>query len=177
MTDRKHAASTAVSTDIQVALPRRLSDLRAESPAKGDLAMGWGRWVPIGLGIALTAALLAGASSIALQSPERDWAPEARAAAQQSILEGVPVGIDVQFADVEVRPTGKDGERWVCGSFAVRNEDGSLGPYRDFWVTVTKVPDAGAKFAEVRANRFGRDDFLDRNSALFGACFAREEVG
>ena len=142
--------------------------------------MGGGRWVLPGVGIALVAALLAAATSFALQSPERDWAPEARAAAQKSILDRAPDGDDVRFADVEVRRTGDDDddddERWVCGSFAVWDEEGSLGPFRDFWVTVARVPGTWADIREVRASGFGRDDFLDRNSARFRACFADDDT-
>ena len=142
--------------------------------------MGRGRWVLLGAGSALAAAVLAAATSLALQSPERDWGAEARAAAQRSVLESIsgraPDEDDVQFADVEVRRTGNDDERWVCGSFAVRDQEGSLGPFRDFWVTVARVPDTSADIREVRANEFGRDDFLDRTSAHFRACFADGEM-
>ena len=130
------------------------------------------RWAVPGAGAALGIALLAAATSLALQSPERDWGPEARAAAQQSILDRVPDGDDVQFADVEVRRNGNDDERWVCGSLAVRDEEGALGPFRDFWVTVARIPETWADIQGVRANDFGRDDFFDRNSAHFRACFA-----
>ncbi len=58
----------------------------------------------------------------------------------------------------------------------MRDEDGALGPFRDFWVTVARVPDTSADIREVRANEFGRDDFLDRNSAHFRACFAGGEA-
>ncbi len=134
--------------------------------------MGGGRWVLLGVGSALVATYLATATPLSLQSPERDWGPEARAAAQRSIRDRAPYEDGVQFADVEVRRAGDEDERWVCGSFAVRDEDGALGPFRDFWVTVARVPGAGADIREVRANGFGRDDFLDRNSAHFRACFA-----
>ena len=139
--------------------------------------MSGGRWVLPGVGIALIAALFAAAASLALQSPERDWAPGARAAARQSVIDRTPDGSDIQFADVEVRRTGDDDQRWVCGSFAVQAEDGSLGPFRDFWVTVARTPDTWADIREVRANVFGRDDFLDRNSAHSRACFADGEMG
>ena len=143
--------------------------------------MGRGRWVLLGAGSALVAAVVAAAGSLDLPSPERDWGAEARAAAQRSVLEGIPDRApdrdDVQFADVEVRRTGDDDERWVCGSFAVRDEDGALGPFRDFWVTVARVPDTWADIWEVRANGFGRDDFLDRNSAHFRACFDGDDMG
>ena len=138
--------------------------------------MGGSRWVLPGAGAALLAALLAAAAPLAVQSPERDWGPEARAAAQRSIRDRAPYEDGVQFADVEVRRTGNDDERWVCGSLAVRDEDGALGPFRDFWVTVARVPGTGADIREVRANGFGRDDFLDRNSAHFRACFADGET-
>ncbi|MBD0275168.1 MAG: hypothetical protein ICV73_24990, partial [Acetobacteraceae bacterium] len=58
----------------------------------------------------MLAALLAAAAPLAVQTPERDWGAEARAAAQKSILGGAPDGDDVQFADVEVRRTGNDDE-------------------------------------------------------------------
>ncbi len=132
----------------------------------------------LGAGAALGTALLAAATSPALQSPERDWGPAARAAAEKSILDRAPPdGNGVQFAGVEVRRTGDDDERWVCGSFAVWGEDGTLGPHRDFWVTVARVPGTRAEVREVRANGFGRDDFLDRTSAHYRACFARGEAG
>ena len=143
--------------------------------------MGRGRWVLLGAGSALVAAVVAAAGSLDLPSPERDWGAEARAAAQRSVLEGIPDRApdrdDVQFADVEVRRTGDDDERWVCGSFAVRDEDGALGPFRDFWVTVARVPETHADIREVRANEFGRDDFLDRASAHFRACFDGDDMG
>ena len=138
--------------------------------------MGGGRWVLPGVGSALVATLLAAATSFSLQSPERDWGPEARAAAQQSIRDRAPYEDGVQFADVEVRRAGDEDERWVCGSVAVRDEDGALGPFRDFWGTVARVPDTSADIREVRANGFGRDDFLDRDSAHYRACFADGET-
>ena len=107
-----------------------------------------------------------------MQSPERDWGPEAEVAARKTMLDRAPDGDSVVVADVEVRRTGSDDERWVCGSLAVRDEDGALGPFRDFWVTVARVPETWADIREVRANAFGRDDFLDRESAHFRACFA-----
>ena len=138
--------------------------------------MGGSRWVLPGAGAALLAALLAAAAPLAVQTPERDWGAEARAAAQKSILDGALDGDGVQFAGVAVRRTGNDDERWVCGSFAVWDDEGSLGPFRDFWVTVAKVPGTRADIREVRANGFGRDDFLDRTSAHFRACFADGET-
>lgn len=140
---------------------------------------GWAprRWLSLGAGAVLGTAILAVATSLALQSPERDWGFEARAAAQRSMLDRAPDGDDVQFADVEVRSNGNDDERWVCGSFAVRDEEGSLGPFRDFWLTVARVPDSWADIQSVRANEFGRDDFLNRNSAHFRACFADDGMG
>ena len=134
--------------------------------------MGRGRWVLLGARSALVAAVLAVATPLALQSPQRDWAPEAEVAARQSVLDRAPDGDGVEFADVEVRRTGDEDERWVCGSVAMRDEDGAIGPFRDFWVTVARVPGTGADIREVRANAFGRDDFLDRDSAHFRACFA-----
>ena len=139
--------------------------------------MGGGRWVLLGVGSALVATFLATATSLSLQSPERDWEPEAEVAARRSILARAPDGDGVVFADVEVRRTGDDDERWVCGSIALRDEDGALGPFRDFWVTVARVPGTQADIREVRANGFGRDDFLDRDSAHFRACFADGETG
>ena len=138
--------------------------------------MGGGRWVLPGVGSALVATLLATATSLSLQSPERDWAPEAEAAARRTIRDRAPGGDGVQFADVDVRRTGDEDERWVCGSFALRDEDGALGPFRDFWVTVARVPGTRGDIREVRANGFGRDDFLDRDSAHFRACFAEGET-
>ena len=130
----------------------------------------------LGAGAVLGGALLAAAAPLALQASERDWGVEARAAAQRSIVESVsgpvPDEDEVQFADVEARRTGDEDERWVCGSFALRDEEGSLGPFRDFWVTVARVPGTWADIREVRANEFGRDDFLDRSSAHYRACFA-----
>ncbi len=145
------------------------------------LAAAGRRWGLLGAGSALAAAVLAAATSLALQSPERDWGAEARAAAQRSVLESVahraPDEDGVQFADVEVRRTDNDDERWVCGSFAAWGDEGSLGPFRDFWVTVARVPGTGADIREVRANEFGRDDFLDRNSPHFRACFDGDDMG
>ncbi len=138
--------------------------------------MGGGRWVLPGVGSALVETVLATATSLSLQSPERDWGPEAEVAARRSMLDRAPDGDGMEFADVEVRRTGNDDERWVCGSFAVWDDEGSLGPFRDFWVTVARVPGTGADIREVRANGFGRDDFFDRASAHFEACFAESEV-
>jgi hypothetical protein len=95
----------------------------------------------------------------------------------ESMAHRAPDEDGVQFADVEVRRNGNDDERWVCGSVAVRDDEGSLGPFRDFWVTVARVPDTQADIREVRANGFGRDDFLDRNSAHFRACFDGDDMG
>ena len=145
------------------------------------LAAAGRRWVLLGAGAASVAAVLAAATPLALRSPVREWGAEARAAAQRSVLDSIPNGApdedDVQFADVEIRRAGDDDERWVCGSFAVWDDEGSLGPFRDFWVTVARVPDTQADIREVRANGFGRDDFLDRNSAHFRACFASGDMG
>ena len=138
--------------------------------------MGKGRWVLLGVGAAaLAVALIAGATSLALPGTSVDWGFEARAAAKKSILVRVSDEGDMEFADVQVRETGNDDERWVCGSFAVRDEDGALGPFRDFWVTVTKVPDTSAGARDVRANQIGQDDFLNRNSTYFRSCFADEK--
>ena len=145
------------------------------------LAAAGRRWVLLGAGSALVAAVLAVATPLAVQSPERDWGAEARAAAQRSVLESMahraPDEDAVQFADLEVRRTGDDDERWVCGSFALWDDGGSLGPFRDFWVTVARVPGTWADIREVRANEFGRDDFLDRDSAHFRACFDGDDMG
>ena len=134
--------------------------------------MGRNRWVLSGAGVALAMALLIAATSSALQRPREDWGRTARAAALRSVLDRAPGGDGVQFADVEVRRTGNDDERWVCGAFAIWTGGGSLGPYRDFWITVARVPDTWADIRDVRANEIGRDDFLDRNSAHHRACFA-----
>ena len=139
--------------------------------------MGKGRWIWPGAGAALAITLIAGATSTALQRQLEDWASVARAAAQQSLLDRAPDGDGVQFADVEVRRNGNDDERWVCGSFAVWDDEGTLGRFQDFWITVARVPDTWADIREVRANEFGRDDFLDRNSAFFQACFAGGDMG
>lgn len=132
-------------------------------------------------GAVLGTAIAAAATSLALQSPERDWGAEAEAAARKGILSRAPDGDGdgdgVEFADVEVRRNGNDDERWVCGSFAVRDVEGSLGPFRDFWVTVARIPETWADIQDVRANGFGRDDFLDRDSAHFRACFAGGDAG
>ena len=138
--------------------------------------MGGGRWVLPGVGSALVATLLATATSLSLQSPERDWGPEAEVAARRSMLDRAPHEDGVEFADVEVRRAGDEDERWVCGSVAARGGEGALGPFRDFWVTVDRVPGTWADIREVRANRFARDDFLDRDSAHFRACFADGEA-
>src|SRR5215213_1380649 len=98
--------------------------------------MDRGRWMMLGAGAASVAALLAAAASLALQSPERDWGLEARAAAQELLLERAPDRDAVEFVDVEVRRNGNDDERWVCGSLAVRDKEGALGPFQDFWITV-----------------------------------------
>ena len=62
----------------------------------------------LGVGSALVATLLATATSFSLQSPERDWEPEAEVAARRSILARAPDGDGAVFADVEVRRTGSD---------------------------------------------------------------------
>jgi hypothetical protein len=139
--------------------------------------MGRGRWVLLGVGSAVVATVFATATSLSLQSPEADWGPEAKAAALSFVVGRAPDGDDVQFADVAVRRAGNDDERWVCGSFAVWDDEGSLGPFRDFWVTVARVPDTWADIREVRANEFGRDDSLDRDSAHFRACFDGNDLG
>jgi hypothetical protein len=46
----------------------------------------------------------------------------------------------------------------------------------DFCVTVARVPDSQADIRQVRAHESGKDDFLDRNSAHFRACFADGEA-
>ena len=137
--------------------------------------MGGGRWVLPGAGAALIAVgLFAAAAPL---GPEGGWGDEARAAALESVRGRAPDPDGVEFAGVKVRRTGDDDERWVCGSVAVRGGDGSLGPHRDFWVTVARVPGTRADILEVRANAFGRDDFFDRTSAHFRACFANVETG
>ena len=127
--------------------------------------MGRGRWVLLGAGSALVAAVLAAATPLAVRSPERDWGAEARAAAQRSVLESI-----------SDRAQDED-ERWVCGSVAVWDDEGSRGPFRDFWVTVARVSGTWADIREVRANGFRRDDFLDRTSAHFRACFDGDDMG
>jgi hypothetical protein len=52
-----------------------------------------------------------------------------------------PDGGDVEFADIEVQRNGNDYGKGVCGSFAARDGQGSLGSFRDFWITVARVPD------------------------------------
>ncbi len=136
--------------------------------------MRGGRWILTGAGTALVVCgLVAAAAPLALRGPERDWGPEARAAALESIRARAPDPGDLEFAGVEVRRTGGgDDERWVCGSVAAWGKDGRLGPHRDFWLTVARVPGTEAEVREVRANAFGRDDFFDRGSAHYRACFA-----
>lgn len=138
--------------------------------------MSKSRWTVLSTVVALGIALLAAATSPALQRPREDWGPAAKAAAQKKMLGRAPDGDDVQFADVEVRRNGNDDERWVCGSFAVWDEEGSLGPFRDFWITVSRVPGTWADIRDVRVNEFGRDDFLDRNSAHHRACLADDRT-
>lgn len=130
------------------------------------------RWLLLGAGVAVGVALLATAAPLAMQGPKEHWGLQARAAAERSILDRAADPDDVQFADVKVRRNGNDNERWVCGSFANWDSEGARGPYRDFWVTVARIPESSADIRDVRANDFGRDDFLDRNSAHFRACFA-----
>jgi hypothetical protein len=140
--------------------------------------MGGGRWVLSGAGAALiVVGLFAAAAPLASWGPVWDWGEEARAAALESMRGRAPDPDDVRFVGIEVRRTGDDDERWVCGSVAVWDEGGSLGPHRDFWVTVARVPGTRADILEVRANAFGRDDFFDRTSAHFRACFANVETG
>lgn len=137
--------------------------------------MGRSRWVVLGAGAASVIALLAAADPLAPLRPEGDWAPEAGAAARQSIVDRAPDGADVRFADVKVRRNGSESERSVCGTFAVRGDDGSLGPYRDFWVVVTKHPDTWADIQAVRPNTIAQDAFFDRSSAYYMNCFADGE--
>jgi hypothetical protein len=126
----------------------------------------------LGAGLALMMGALVGAAA-APPAPERDWATEARGAALESIRARTPDPGDVQFAGIKVRRTGGGAdERWVCGSVAAWGEDGKLGPHRDFWLTVARVPGTRSAIHEVRANEFGRDDFFDRGSAHYRACFA-----
>lgn len=139
--------------------------------------MAFGRWLLLGVAAAVASALVAVAGPLAQRGQERDWAAEARAAAERSIRDGARAADGVQSVGVAVRPAGNVDERWVCGSFAVRDEEGSLGPFRDFWITVAKAPDSPADALDVRANRFGHDDFLDRGSAHFRACFAPNGTG
>ena len=107
--------------------------------------------------------------------PERGWGAEARAAALESLRSSAPDPDALKFAGTKVRHAGDADERWVCGSVVAWGEDGRLGPHRDFWLTVARVPGTPAEIREVRANAFGRDDFFDRGSAHFRACFAGSE--
>lgn len=149
----------------------------AEPPGDERVGRAPRRLAWLGAGAVLGASILAAATSLAWQSPERDWGIEAEAAARKSVLGRAPHGADVEFAGVEVHRNGNDDERWVCGSFAIRDGDGALGRFRDFWVTVARVPETPADIRSVRANRFGRDDFLDRDSAHFRACFDGDDTG
>lgn len=139
--------------------------------------MAFGRWLLLGVAAAAASALVAVAGPLVQRGQERDWAAEAKAAAERSIRSGAQAADGVQFVGVAVRPAGNADERWVCGSFAVRDDEGALGPFRDFWITVAKAPDGSADTLDVRANRFGHDDFLDRDSAHFRACFAPNGTG
>lgn len=124
--------------------------------------------------LAMTAAT---AASFFSDDPPADWRAEARDAALARLVEaGVDPG-DVEFADVKVRGSGEPDTLWVCGSVAVWSEEGARGPYRDFWLTVRRVRGTDATILDVRANEFGRDDFLDEDSPLYGACFARDVAG
>lgn len=134
--------------------------------------MAFGRWLLLGVAAAAASALVAVAGPLAQRGPERDLAAEARAAAEKSIRDSAQAANGVQFVGVAVRPGRSEDEKWVCGSFAAWDEEGALGPFRDFWITVAKAPDNSADTLDVRVNRFGRDDFLDRASAHFQACFA-----
>lgn len=139
--------------------------------------MALGRWVLLGVAAAAGSALVAVAGPLVPRGPERDWAAEARAVAEKSIRGGALAADGVQFVGVAVRRGGNDGERWVCGSFAVWDEEGALGPFRDFWITVAKAQGGPADALDVRSNEFGPDDFLDRNSAHYRACFAPAGMG
>ena len=130
----------------------------------------------LGAGLALMMGGLVGAAApLAPRGPERDWGAEARAAALASIRDRAPDPDALEFAGTKVRRTGEADERWVCGSVAAWGEDGRLGPHRDFWLTVARVPGTRAEVREVRANAFGRDDFFNRGSAHSRACFAGGE--
>jgi hypothetical protein len=141
----------------------------------GGIAMRRGRWVLLGASIILLAAwITAAASTLMRSSTERDWAAEARAAVLQHILERAQDPDDVDFATVKVRRTGDADERWVCGSWAIWRDDGTVSPYQDFWFTVIRDSDVHADILEIRSNMFGRDDFLDRDSDHYRACFGHE---
>lgn len=130
-----------------------------------------GLWAVSGAGAALAAVLLAAAPR-ALQRPNANWNPEAGAAARGSIASSAPPGAAVQFAGVKVRDNGDENARSVCGSFAVWSDEGTLGPYRDFWVVVAKRPDTRAGIRSVEPMAIPQDAFLDRGSPYFLSCFA-----
>lgn len=127
-------------------------------------------------GTALVAtALVAATASFALQRPKESWDAEANSAARRRIVELAPARADVRFADVKVRQTGGENERSVCGAFAVWNDKGSLGPFRDFWVVVTKGDGPPASVERVDVMAIPQDAFLDRGSDYYRHCFARIE--
>lgn len=131
------------------------------------------RWVALGAGSVLTMALLAATAPFALQRAPESWDAEAGSAARRRLLDLVPEGAGVEFADVKVRHSGTDNERSVCGAFAVWGGEGSLGPFRDFWIVVTKRPDAPDAVEAAHPVDIPQDAFLDRGSEYYRHCFAR----
>lgn len=131
-------------------------------------------WIMIGAGT-VSALLLAVAATapLALQRPKENWDTEAGTVARQRIVELAPGGADVRFADIKVRQVGGENERSVCGAFAVWGDEGSLGPFRDFWVVVTKGGEAPADIEAVDVIAIPQDAFLDRSSDYYRHCFAR----
>ena len=125
-------------------------------------------------GVVALAITAATAGAMLDEAPPADWRAGARDAALARLVHAGTDAEDVEFADVKVRSTGEADTLWVCGSVALWSEQGARGPYRDFWLTVRRVPGTEATILEVRENGFGRDDFLDEDSALYRACFARE---
>lgn len=132
-------------------------------------------WITLGAGTASALLLAALATTpLALQRPRGNWDAEAGTAARQRIVELAPGGADVRFADVKVRQVGGGNERSVCGAFAVWDDEGSsLGPFRDFWVVVTRGGAAPVDIDAVDVMAIPQDAFLDRGSDYYRHCFAR----
>lgn len=133
------------------------------------------RWLALGAGVAAGVAILVTATTFALQRPREDWGAEAGLAARRHIADFAAPGAAVELADVKVRPRDIENERSVCGSFAVWDEHGTLGPYRDFWVVVTKRAETWAEIETVETMAIGHDAFLDRSSPFFANCLADAE--